>query len=1528
MSTEYVVNYKIDVLSDKAIKSINSFKQALASLSKASKPLNDLQRQVRSLNETLGGLKKYNVNLNTTQAKAQLEGLMAMANELKATLGSINVGAAAKGAKRGAAAAAASKKGAASTSTATSGNGRAHTGHMPLTTRSSNAGWVHPGHPSHPMYRLYQTGALSQNDARRIDGQVRRANQARMNAAAAEEKAYQSKLKEYRDADVRSRWAARQAKNSPEAMARRAQRLEYLRNNRNAIYARHGITPEMQNAPIPPMGSMLPVPPSPPGNWRPSKKGRRMRAEANRGRKAANSMWPSQPKNIGYKLLGPTPLTSNGGMAIDMLKGMGIAYGIAGLGQLFGEIVSQSTEYDNTMQTVRNILKSHDGDVNFKNKFDDMSTTIREVGMETKYKVTEVADAAKFLAMAGLNTDAISHAIRPIADIALVGDTALGETADVVTNIMTAYKIDPARMNWASDVMTNTFTMSNTTLMEMAESYKYAAAMLHASNVDFTEATAAIGILGNAGIKGSQAGTTMRTLVANILNPTKKQRETWAKIGIDPNGKTLMGVFQSLHDKDIDAGTFFKLFHKTATSGALALAENVDRWKEIKIENELSEGLAHRLAEAKKNTIQGLWAQLASVFTDNGVTAFGGVQGSLTSFMKDTIAWLKTSEAKDAFQNLFQSFREFGKILIDVSKSFFGFYQAFKPFIMGWMKFQLTIWPYVKAFQALKTVLLSIAAIRGGIMSGMGIFGIGAAGKKSLGASMVSRAVNGQTLYPGPLGLLPGVTKEQVVKARRGLDMRKPRFIEDWNTGNQHLVDNWNKSERVRYSNWLPARRFDVEQPDGTIKRKWKLTPLGSKQRQNLRLAGYQLGNAGKAIGGTAAGMALMGYGMHKLTNEESSGWDKGAGGFYSLAGIAAMAGGPVGWGLAIGSAIAGGILDVVSSYTKKNKIVEAIGNFANEHKIQNGVLTNAEDDELQTIELMFNKHASINELVEKRIELTKKLLGLEAEGSIAAQSSETFDAQKKTFEDLKDWWRSDGSNVDQLIPAYNNMWTQFGGDGNSWSHTHDESIDSGVAVYHSPTGKTYDFVGATAEQLQHHGAAVFTAMNEVYAKIEKDMYDGVRNRMLHNQSYADWVKYFENFEKSNNPDLMPGLNKALYNLDIWNEDEAMKNYFVREIMWSQMSNIYEGYKNSILPFYRAKENGELTPMLVHNLLSHYGGLVGPAISTLTPDVNAWFKQFGYENGTFVENENGSPYENAMMAFETMNAITDALFNVGLEGEPATEALRILVQTLTQCALAFMQEGDAIVGEVNGQLQVFNGLTYAWNEQTQMWDLASQNAVQQVGYAAYAVDMLGGSIADLASTAGGYNWGAMWNGMLPSFSAYEAPSGWGPLKPENQPNNTGNSNKSSAAPYPTMGYYNNNTQSTQYGVGVLLPGQQTSVTTSITPQQAGGLKKRDRENKVDTGDGTKKPHGFHVSRADPAKKKHSTRKPNSSDYKSNYKNDSAAPKQVIVNISNLLNVQSIDMSKPDNKAVIDDLKSQLSQALVDVVHDFDATWHG
>lgn len=603
------------------------------------------------------------------------------------------------------------------------------------------------------------------------------------------------------------------------------------------------------------------------------------------------------PGNLGYKLFGPTPLTNNGGMAISMLKGMGIAYGIAGIGQFFSEIINSAAEYDNIMQTVENILKSHDKKDGFDQRFNAMANTVRRVGIQTRFTVTEVADAARFLAMAGLSVEDINSAIKPIANIALVGDTELGETADLVTNIMTAYKMKTHQMRKASDIMTNTFTMTNTTLPEIAESYKYAASLLSAGGIGFEEATAAIGILGDAGIKGSQAGTTLRTILNNIINPRGKYRkQEWADTKIkrfDENGqiRSLAEIFTELADKNLSVEQYYKLFDKTAAQGAVALVTHVQKWNEVIKENFMSQGLAQELADKKKNTIKGLWAAMTSSITDDGVIAFKGVEGEIKTLIRNATEWIRLDSTKSLMNSLFKDFMDFISIIKDSLKYFYDFYNMFRP-IIGWLvRVQLYMWPVIKTFTLLKTTFLAL----------MGVTRL-AAGIKALTVAFsgLSAAVGGKAAWRMALANLSGYVKSG------GQTPLLP-----WASGNVVASKNttgYNYSTTggqgvVYYQNGQPMIPAG---PNGPV----KPPRTGPRIGANWSNFGRGIAAAGFTMGG-----AMLGYTIGNAIDSDNGGtWGSVIGGvagagvsawaMNGFAGAGALLTNPIGWGVLVSGAL------------------------------------------------------------------------------------------------------------------------------------------------------------------------------------------------------------------------------------------------------------------------------------------------------------------------------------------------------------------------------------------------------------------------------------------------------------------------------------------------------------------------------------------------------------------------------------------------------------------------------------------------
>lgn len=379
------------------------------------------------------------------------------------------------------------------------------------------------------------------------------------------------------------------------------------------------------------------------------------------------------------QVLGPTYANTGTNVAGEMIKGMGIAYGLSSLMSGVTSVFRDASTYDNIAKTTKNILQTHDKKVGFEARFNEMNQLMRQVGVETKYTAPQVASAGKFLAMAGYDVDQIKHAIRPISDIALVGDTDLGETADVVTNIMTTYKIPAKQMDNTADILTMTFTKTNTTLLELAESFKYAGTVAHQSGLDFETASAALGVLGNAGLKGSHAGTTLRMMLLNMMNPTKKGQEAWDILGISPKDKSgnlrnLTDILSDLHKKQqsMSSGDFTtlinKMFRVTAAPGALALINNVEDVQKTTELNRHSMNLASDLADEKKNTIQGLWYQMTSAFTETGMQGFEQMQGVIRDFLQRMIELMKSTEFATALRNAMDMFLKIANVIVGVFK--------------------------------------------------------------------------------------------------------------------------------------------------------------------------------------------------------------------------------------------------------------------------------------------------------------------------------------------------------------------------------------------------------------------------------------------------------------------------------------------------------------------------------------------------------------------------------------------------------------------------------------------------------------------------------------------------------------------------------------------------------------------------------------------------------------------------------------------------------------------------------------------
>lgn len=407
-----------------------------------------------------------------------------------------------------------------------------------------------------------------------------------------------------------------------------------------------------------------------------------------------------------YPFTGNTSFGARTPMAVDMAKGMGTMFAVGGAMSAVSNSISQSVAYQNMMKTTNAILKN--GTDNYSDSsFKDMERVVRQVGKDTKFTAPEVASAAKFLAMAGYDTPSISAAIKPVSNIALIGDTNLGETADKLTNVMTTFGINPKGMNDVADIMATTFTRSNTDMMMLAESAKYAGGIAHLYGGNFknnfADVMAMFGVMGNAGVQASSAGTTLRMMYQNLMQPNKNQKAALNKYGIatrDSSGNPLemANILKQIAEKVPKAqlaDAVGKMFRITAQPGAAALVHAMKNESLPKLmaanRNAAGSGIAENIANEKKNTIAGLWAQIQSTFTEGILQAFEGKEGGWAGQLARLRDYLAQPETVDMLRGIVDLVEKLAEIIGRFAKIYAKVYNMFPGLINGWMHIQLII---------------------------------------------------------------------------------------------------------------------------------------------------------------------------------------------------------------------------------------------------------------------------------------------------------------------------------------------------------------------------------------------------------------------------------------------------------------------------------------------------------------------------------------------------------------------------------------------------------------------------------------------------------------------------------------------------------------------------------------------------------------------------------------------------------------------------------------------------------------------
>lgn len=308
-------------------------------------------------------------------------------------------------------------------------------------------------------------------------------------------------------------------------------------------------------------------------------------------------------------------------------KMMGVTTVIGGVGVA---AVKTAADFDSAMSQVAAVSGATGKD------FDALRNKAREMGAKTKFSATEAAEAMNYMAMAGWKTEDMLSGIEGIMNLAAASGEDLATTSDIVTDALTAFGLSAKDSGHFADILAAASSNANTNVSMMGETFKYCAPIAGALGFSAEDTAEAIGLMANAGIKSSQAGTALRTIMNNLAGDVKISGKaigdvTIATTNADGSMRDLSDIladcrsaFGSLTESE-KAQAAESLVGKNAMSGFLALMNagegDIEKLSSA-IEN--CDGSAEKMAMTMQDNLTGQITILKSQLQELAIS-FGDI---------------------------------------------------------------------------------------------------------------------------------------------------------------------------------------------------------------------------------------------------------------------------------------------------------------------------------------------------------------------------------------------------------------------------------------------------------------------------------------------------------------------------------------------------------------------------------------------------------------------------------------------------------------------------------------------------------------------------------------------------------------------------------------------------------------------------------------------------------------------------------------------------------------------------------------
>ncbi|UTH13292.1 phage tail tape measure protein [Macrococcus equipercicus] len=264
-------------------------------------------------------------------------------------------------------------------------------------------------------------------------------------------------------------------------------------------------------------------------------------------------------------------------------------------------------------------------------KFEEMKRVAMELGASTTKSASEVAKGMEEMAAKGYDANQIMAAMPGIISAAEASGSDMTQTANVMASAMNAFGIEAGKSSHVADVLAQTANQSAADITDMEYALKYAAAPAKSLGMSLEETSASIGMMVDSGLKGEQAGTTLRGALLGLLDPSEKNAKLMNKMGVEVSDASgnFVGMEQLVRNLESSmegmtdtqkAANLSQLVGKEAVSGMLVMMEQgPDKIGKMTKSLEESDGASQKASKAMMNNLKGAVEEMGGAFETVGI---------------------------------------------------------------------------------------------------------------------------------------------------------------------------------------------------------------------------------------------------------------------------------------------------------------------------------------------------------------------------------------------------------------------------------------------------------------------------------------------------------------------------------------------------------------------------------------------------------------------------------------------------------------------------------------------------------------------------------------------------------------------------------------------------------------------------------------------------------------------------------------------------------------------------------------------